>query len=188
MRYQASVSAEPRAKEDFDRIMQDSAKAAEAVLEFLEENTADTRRKGLINWAQWTSKYGKRTAAESHVQTKPFEKQEFVLREMRKFGRTDAGAKSKWNQYESENYVRDYKGEDGQLRLWLPSKHFKDSVEESYIEHGTTEGSDVRKQVTDEQRDTLRRHVHEAVGSLGHEFFRGRSTLASQGGARPQPQ
>ena len=54
--------------------------------------------------------------------TEPFEKEQFIIREMQKYGRTRDRAALKWAAHEKQGFKRDHDGDEGQMRLWLPSK------------------------------------------------------------------
>ena len=51
----------------------------------------------------------------------PFEKEQWILREMRKFGRSREVCTDKWKKKVQETHAsdNDHCGDDGQLRLWL---------------------------------------------------------------------
>ena len=110
---------------------------------------------------------------------RPFEKEQYILKMMRRFGIIRERASQEWNGFEANDTRLDYKGRDGQIRLWLQSEEGQEKAKERYKDFASEEGSDRIKQPTAEVRDALRRHAHGAAQGCGHgdEFFHGRSTL-----------
>ena len=113
---------------------------------------------------------------------RPFERREWVLRQVRKYGRSEAEAELEWEKLELQGYRKDFDGFRGRMRLHLPKGAMEQvSGQKRFIEGAAEETSDKKKKPTLEARDSYRRHVGEFRPSLGHEFFSNQSTLAAQG-------
>eukprot|EP00974_Lingulodinium_polyedra_P029640 2856700-Lingulodinium_polyedra.AAC.1 len=77
--------------------MKDPNLRNKAVAEFAVENSGiEGRRYNLINWAEWNQKWGVSLEVGETDRIYPFEKQEFLLREQRQFGRTPEQAEQDW--------------------------------------------------------------------------------------------
>ena len=116
------------------------------------------------------------------LKTEPWEEEEYIIRQVSKFGRTRAVAKRMWDEHAQGDAKRDNEGPGGVLRLWLPKKEFKLQQKETFTEGAAEEGSDRIKKATASDRDGFRRLAHDRGLTLGfgHEFFSGRSTLAER--------
>ena len=160
--------------------MKIDSKAADMVLEWSEKNIASPLFKnGMVDWAEWNSRYGLQVGVREGSMKIPFEKRQFVIRQVTKFGRTEKEAESLWNQAEAENHKRDYKGFNGQLRLWLAKQEYQDSYKDKHVNEEAIEGSNRKKKIKESDRDAMRLHVDELQLGHHHEFFHGRSSLAS---------
>ena len=178
-KYAASKKSEEQKQAVLDGFKDDN-KATEMILAWQEKNIASGLFKnGVVDWAEWNSKFGLRVSIVDTSRKKPYEKLEFIIRQKNKFGRSDEEAKNMWNEAEAGSWKRDYKGYRGQLRLWLPKGEFQDRKREQYIDEGAVEGSNRKKGAKEADRDAMRQHVNELATSHGHEFFAGRSSLAS---------
>ena len=178
VKYNASKAGEEQ-KTAVAKGMKDDALAIEMVEEWQEKNIASGLFKnGVVDWAEWNKKFGLTVSIDDTSRRRPFEKMQFIIRQVNKFGRTKEEAKNMWNEAEAGQYARDYRGYQGQLRLWLDDKEFQDRKRSIYIDEGALEGSNKKKKIKDSDRDATRVHVHELANAHADEFFHGQSSLA----------
>jgi hypothetical protein len=126
--------------------------------------------------AQWEEEAGFRINDVSGQQLHPYEKEQWILKKIAKYGWTRSRADGRWCEMLVENWEQDRKGEDGDTRLWLP-KDFKQKDKGNFQNMGVKERSDVLKDHTQEELDALRRHVHDKAPTMSHhaDFFKGKS-------------
>jgi len=71
---------------------------------------------GGTDWAEWFERYGLLLEDKDVKRTKPYEKEEYIIRQINKFGRSRDRATAKWNAAQAGNCHRDWEGDEGQLR------------------------------------------------------------------------
>ncbi|CAE7249381.1 unnamed protein product [Symbiodinium sp. CCMP2456] len=158
----------------------DDAKAVEMVEEWSQRNIASPLFKnGVCDWSEWNARFGLRVSIREGAKTKPYEKREFIIRQVSKFGRTEEQAKGLWNEAEASSCRRDHGGFQGQLRLWLAKEEYEDKAKERFVDESALEGTNRKKKMKDKDRDAMRMHVHELNTGFGHEFFQGQSSVAT---------
>lgn len=121
------------------------------------------KRKPLIAWAEWQEMFGIELSKTETSQTAPFEEQEWILRQVGKYGRDKAHMESEWKQHVASSWKRDNNGFKGAIRLWLPKKQFIDNSKKTFITSGTQERSSALKNPNDIDRDALRRQSSEHI-------------------------
>ena len=75
----------------------------------------------------------------------------------------------------AESWDRDQKGEDGELRLWLPKKEYKIKEKEDYMDQRASTLSETIKNPSATDVYALTMHVHARAKCLNfqHSFFHG---------------
>lgn len=121
------------------------------------------KRKPLIAWAEWQEMFGIELSKTETSQTAPFEEQEWILRQVGKFGREKADMESEWKQHVASSWKRDNNGFKGAMRLWFPKKQFIDNSKKTFITSGTQERSSAHKNPNDVDRDALRRQSSQHI-------------------------
>ena len=144
----------------------------------------ESKRKPLINWTELNKKHGVTMQKSDHTQNAPYEKDQWIIRQVSKSGRTKEVATAAWQNYEGIAIVkRDHLGFNSLLRLWLPKGQFEDVAKINFIEGSVVQGSDRKKSPKAECVESLRMHAHDMFGShgitSGHAFFRGQLGAAS---------
>lgn len=134
-------------------------------------------RKPLVNWVEWQERYGRKTSKAKVKIGIPYEKKQYIIKRMGKFGRTAKEAEDEWNEWLASEVERDHYGFKGQVRLWIDDKEQKELRQEVFIEKVACEGSDRRKNPTAQDRDDLRKFASADRPLASHEFFSGKSTL-----------
>ncbi|CAE7506268.1 unnamed protein product, partial [Symbiodinium necroappetens] len=158
----------------------DDAKAVEMVEEWSQRNIASPLfKQGVCDWSEWNARFGLRVSIKEGAKTKPYEKREYIIRQVSKFGRTEEQAKSLWNEAEASSCRRDHGGFQGQLRLWLAKEEYEDKSKERFVDESALEGTNRKKKMKDKDRDAMRMHVHELKTGFGHKFFQGQSSVAT---------
>ena len=186
MRAQA-VAAEAAGSKDqkkiFVEMMSDDEAAIQEIDRFAEENIASGawKKKKKIDWAEWNERRGVKTSTTDTNRAKPFEREEYIIRQVNKFGRSKGDALNLWNEAVAASHARDHLGFKGQLRLWLQHSVFKDVSTENYIDKSAVEGSSRIKNPNQEVREALRRHTHESKASVSDGYFSGGSGLLIPG-------
>ena len=161
-------------------IAQDPQYAAEQLTEHEQHNAAIVKWKvGGKQYASlaWQEENGHRLQ-DSHISgTTPFEKEEWILRQIRKKGSERKDCIQKWNEYEADNFERDYKGDKGQLRLWLPKKESKDQQRQQYMDFRSQSNSENIKNPDSADVHALSMFVHAKATACNfqHAFFKGGS-------------
>eukprot|EP00971_Amphidinium_carterae_P346539 6488060-Amphidinium_carterae.1 len=160
--------------------MKDSSIAAQAIRDFAQDNVGSVkgRNKRKIAWSEWNTRFGQRLSEDHHDIVKPFEERQWKIRQKNKFGRSDTFIDQRWREHLQSKCKRDYMGEEGCVRLWLPKEEHIDKVRSSYIDGSAIEGSDRLKNPKDEDRGALRKHVHDWGFGMGWgaEHFQGVTT------------
>ena len=81
----------------------------------------------------------------------------------------------RWGEVEAENWTRDYKGDHGQLRLWLPKEEYIDESTNKYLDHRSQTKSEPIKNPSVADAEALTMHVHTRKRSMNfqNDFFHG---------------
>lgn len=163
--------------EMFNESMADDEVARAEVSRHYEENVCIKKfaHRKLINWAEFNKKHYVKRAQQEGEQRVPYEKEEWILRQIGKMGRTRAQATSIWDQHLAGTCRRANDGLGGQVRLWLLKKEFMSIFKETGVEQGMTESSDKLKDLSSGDMDALLRFSHRGLTGHGDEFFRGES-------------
>lgn len=152
------------------------------VAQFAREHaaTGKCRRNKVVNWAAFNQRHGVELS-KANVETEmPFEERQWIIRQVGKFGRTEAEASAAWKVLAASDVERDHGGYKGQVRLWLPKGPMRVKERRTYANAECLEGSDTFKKPTAADIDALRLHCWDRDLSHGSEFFAGQSTLAAQ--------
>jgi hypothetical protein len=114
-----------------------------------------------IQNAQFVEDRGSRAQSESGDFKEPWEKEEFIIEKTAKKGWSREKATNRWNELCATTSAedRDFKGDDGGERFWLP-REFKSTSNVKYEDVKAQESTDVLKKASIEERDALRRFVH----------------------------
>ncbi len=136
----------------------------------------ESKRKPYISWSEFNKKHGVAMQKSDHTQNAHYEKDQWIIRQVSKFGRTKEVATAAWQNYEGIAIVkRDHLGVDSLLRRWLPKGQFEDVAKINFIEGSVVQGSGRKKSPKAECVDSLRMHAHDMFGShgitSGHAFF-----------------
>ena len=122
---QALARCSDEQKAEVAESLQDVDTCNDAITEFMQNNLSDSVRYKLVDFSRWLEKYGKRSSIIGRDILYPFEKNDFIIRERKKFGRSETQAKEDWLKHESSSARKDEKGRDGQQRIWLLKNHRK---------------------------------------------------------------
>ncbi len=157
----------------------------------------EAQNAGIAKWCRgnkqhlhliWQEESGSRLEEIKGSRTTPFEKNEWVIRQVNKKGWSRPKALDKWNEHLADSWERDNKGEDGELRLWLPKKEYKDQERTKYLDQGAKTSSEIIKDPNAEDVFALTMHVHKKAESLNfqHAFFHGGAGVPFLGVARDE--
>ena len=192
MKYQAGQQGEEQAKAFTDK-MKSLPIAIDEIQKFGVDNPIlDDKTTGKhassINWVEFNQRHGIRLEESEGNRLAPFEKEQWILRAINKFGRTREEATDQWDLYTRTPGKEDYFGYKNQLRLWLPKTEFIDTTRTKFIEAACLEGSDKRKNPNAATVDAHRLAVHDKFSkpygvSHGHQFFAGRASADVGDGA-----
>eukprot|EP00913_Durusdinium_trenchii_P011745 g11031.t1 len=130
-------------------------------------------RAPLIDFVQWEQEFGVMVSTKSANQTQPFEEEQWILRQVNKFGRQREDMVVEWKQKLAGPWKRDYLGYKGALRLWLPAKEFEEKAETNFIKGASHEVSKQKKKPKQFETEAFRAHAKEAGFNHGHAFFGG---------------
>ena len=136
----------------------------------------------MVQNASWQEDRGTRLESAKKTQKKPFEKKEWVIRRVNKFGWSESDATAEWNQLEAVTKDRDYAGHKGGVRLWLDKGEIQEQSKSQYEDRGINESSDVLKNVSEADREALRFHSIHLGNELRAEssgFLHGRTGLGA---------
>ena len=124
---------------------------------------------------QLQEKSGSTLNDKSGVIVVPYEKEEWILRQINKKGRTREWASNRWNEHLAGKWTQDYKGEDGQIRLWLPKYEFTEQSRSKFLENSSFSNSDVIKNPSQDDVYALSMFIHARHNALtfNHSFFTG---------------
>ena len=170
-------------RDKFREAMKDDDQAVDHVTNEAARNVGLKKyaKKKLISWSEWNQRFGKRAYTNEGERKVPYEKRQFTIRQVNKFGRSNERAEELWELADARAAKRDNCGDGGQKRLWLTKTEFIDVGKETFMEAAATEGSDRIKNPGNDVLDAMRLHAHRLQGhNEGHEFFRGMSTLHAQ--------
>ena len=95
--------------------------ACDAIDVFMKDNPSEMpgSKKRPIAFAQWLARFGRKNFKVAEELERPFEKEERLLRFIRKRGLTREQGEEIWNEAEADSKVeRSETGYRGQLRLW----------------------------------------------------------------------
>lgn len=179
MRYQAKHAGEEQLK-SFSEKMSDTETMVEEVMKFasLNADVPEAKTKKQVNWTDFNRRHGISQERSQTARTAPFEREQWILRQVNKFGRKREFAAAQWEQFGSSGVARaDYLGFNGQVRLWLPKGEFEDSTLRKFIEGSMNQTIDRKKNLKDSGVDALRNHVHDMFNQHGvspnDDFFKG---------------
>ena len=117
----------------------------EEVGKFAAENAdvPEAKKKKNMNWVAFRKRHGMRKRSADGSRDIPFEKEQWILRQINKFGRTRGIATAAWEKYDRDKVVdSDSLGFGGQLRLWLPKGEYRLTETETFVEGAAEEGTD----------------------------------------------
>ena len=182
MRYQAKQEGETQL-EAYNQAMIDQDNMVSAIVKFSAVN-ADVpglKKKKKVGWAEFNKKYGTELAKTDHNQTAPFEKEQWLLKQINKFGRKRPEAEQQWTEYEANPLVKDdHFGFKGQKRLWLKKGEFIDNTKKQYLDGAATFDGERAKSPRERVAEAFRNHAHDMFNSAagvnsGNAFFQGAS-------------
>lgn len=130
-------------------------------------------RAPLIDFVQWEQEFGHLVTSKTATQDQPFEEEQWVRRQVNKFGRNREEMVQEWKQKLAGPWKRDYLGYKGALRLWLPAKEFQEKAETDFIKGNSREVSKQKKAPKQFETEAFRIHALEAGFNHGHGFFGG---------------
>eukprot|EP00969_Alexandrium_andersonii_P103560 4569567-Alexandrium_andersonii.AAC.1 len=112
--------------------MKDATKVVPEIQKFAEENAGVAKHKHKTHaaYTEWQQSYGQRASELSRDGLEPWEHRECILDQINKYGRTEDRAQEMWDEHRAVVKTFDYKGDKGQLRLWLPCKSKKETLHE----------------------------------------------------------
>jgi hypothetical protein len=128
MRYQASQRGAAQLAV-FTKMMSSSLVATEEILKFAAVSAAipDAKRKALINWTLFNKSYGEKLEQGDHTLDAPYEKEQWIPRQVSKLGRKRETAETAWVSFLGARSVqRDNLGFAGGLRQWLPKGEYSE--------------------------------------------------------------
>ena len=134
-------------------------------------------RAPLIDFVEWEQKFGVLIEKKEAVQTRPFEERQWVLRQVRKFGRDEKQMTEEWKRKIAGPYKRDYDGYQGAFRLWLPALEFEENSKKQFVQGSSVEKSKQKKTPQDWEMDAFRAHALEAGLDHSNPFFGGLSSM-----------
>ena len=100
------------------------------------------KHKSKVNWAEWNQRYGITLSTTDGTRLTPFEKEQWIRRQVHKFGRERDMAEKMWAQHEACGAKRDWLGFGGSVRLWLLKEEYEDLAKTKFIEGVAKENSD----------------------------------------------
>ena len=105
----------------------------------------------------------------------PFEKEEWIERQVTKKKWPRPEAEEGWDQLVAENHRRDWKGRQGEIRLWLNKREFSIQSKEKYMDIAANTISEDIKNAKAEDVYALQMHVHDKAKTINtqHAFFQG---------------
>ena len=139
-------------------------------------------RAPLIDFVAWEQEFGTLVATKSGSQLRPFEEDQWIIRQVTKFGRDKAEMKQEWKRKLAASHKRDFLGYQGCVRLWLPALEFEENSETQYAKGASKETSKGKKRPKDYETDAFRRHATECGFDLGHSFFSGKAASMDDAG------
>ena len=122
---------------------------------------------------------GQRTVNSDVLERKPYEKDQFIIKKVTKFGWDKDDAKDCWQDMLRENHPQDNKGRHGGTRLWL-SKESMLQTREKYKDLAENIASETIKNATAEDHEALRMHIHERAATdlfNSDDFLKGKSGI-----------
>ena len=97
-KYQAKMEGEEQS-DKFNKAMIDQDIMINEVVKFSAFNAdvPDAKKKKKIDWVDFNQRHGSELAKTSHAETHPFEKDQYVIRQINKFGWRRADAEEQWS-------------------------------------------------------------------------------------------
>ena len=139
-------------------------------------------RAPLIDFVKWEQEFGVLVETKNAAQLRPFEQEQWIIRQVTKFGRDKEEMKEAWRQKLAGHWRRDYEGYKGSIRLWLPATEYEEKSNTQFVKGAAKEESKIKKSPKDFELEAFRRHAMEADLSHGHSFFNGGSVVPDEVG------
>jgi hypothetical protein len=144
MRYQAEQQGQEQL-EEFSKTMKPLAVAVVEVEKFSAKNAAipEGKHKALVDWAEFNTQHGIKLSNSAHSVTAPYEKRQWIIRQVSKFGREEKVAIAAWEHFSLQagrGIKSDNLGFGGQQRLWLPKGEFEDNSVTKFIQGALVQG------------------------------------------------
>ena len=130
-------------------------------------------RSPLIDWVAWEQEFGQLITHKQAEELQPFEEMQWVLRQVRKYGRDRDEMAQEWTRKLAGPWRRDNNGYKGALRLWLPAKEMEEKATTKYIKANSLEVSKQKKVPKQWELEAFRAHTNEVGFNHGHAFFGG---------------
>ena len=130
-------------------------------------------RAPLIDWTLWQQEFGTLVETKDATQTRPFEEEQWIIKQVTKFGRNREQMVQEWKQKLAGPWRRDNKGYEGSLRLWLPALEYEEKASAQFVKGGALEASKAKKNPKAFEQEAFRPHALEANLTHGHSFFSG---------------
>ncbi len=108
MRYQAEQNSPEQLAAFNKKCLEDMDAANDSIGDFCSREAAnpESKRKPLINWTELNKKHGVTMQKSDHTQNAPYEKDQWIIRQVSKFGRTKEVATAAWQNYEGIAIVK----------------------------------------------------------------------------------
>jgi hypothetical protein len=115
-----------------DGLMANLLIASEEILKSAAANAAipDAKRQALINWTEFNKSYGEKLEQGDHTLGAPYEKEQWILRQVNKLGRKRETAET----LGPRSVQRDNLGFAGGVRLWLPKAEYSEKVHSKFTQ------------------------------------------------------
>jgi hypothetical protein len=178
MKYQAQKSNQ---LQQYDQVMKDDAKAAEAVRDYVKSTPAGQRwtRKPLIDWVSWGQKYGVRLAVSEKDTSEPMTEAKFWRWAVDVEGQTESAAAAWWREIYESDADRDHNGRAGALRLWVPVSQVRERTKTRYIDASVESHSCQMKNVSPEELASLKNFTLDQDMSYGDDFMKQAASSSS---------
>ena len=177
-KYQAQKSNQ---LQQYDQVMKDDAKAAEAVRDYVKSTPAGQRwtRKPLIDWVSWGQKYGVRLAVSEKDTSEPMTEAKFWRWAVDVEGQTESAAAAWWREIYESDADRDHNGRAGALRLWVPVSQVRERTKTRYIDASVESHSCQMKNVSPEELASLKNFTLDQDMSYGDDFMKQAASSSS---------
>ena len=130
-------------------------------------------RAPLIDFVAWEQEFGVLVETKTAQQTRPFEEKEWIIRQVKKFGRDEKEMEQEWKRKVAGPWKRDDLGYKGALRLWLPAVEYEEKSSTQFIKGAAIEQSKSKKAPKDFEKEAFRAHALESDLDHSHSFFGG---------------